>query len=273
MKGKEEGALLSTILVLQFWVVMAPGAWADGSAYGTGQISNIQYGLVNPAEGTIEWVSDDGLGGPAWQGEAWVQVSDSLGGADADYNTTPDGLGVVGASAATGLASGSAWVDLVGEVLYGQDSATIPVSGWAYSAPSGMMFDYFTIAPTVPGSTGPIEMFFSFDYEIHLTGQAEPGAGYYSDASVSMLLEYEDEFGDWQLVPDGQLFRSDVISGAGTDSDDVTVGGTLSTAVALGPDVPHALELALVLNIPEPGTLLLLAFGGFLLRARRRRGP
>lgn len=270
MKSNTRNWLIRAAMAAGIFLLTAVPAWATAVATGTGEITNIQYYLVNPGDGTINWFYDDGLGGPDWQGEAWVETSDSLGGTNADYSTTPDGFGVINASASTSWASGSVDVDLTLEELYGELSVTIPVGGWSYSAPYGMMFDYFSITPTVPGSTDPIDMYFSFEYDIHLTGQAEPGAPYYSDASVSMLLEYEDGFGDWQLVPDGQLFRSEVITGFGTDSDDVTFTGTLSVTAALDPDIDHALQFTVYPNGPEPSTLLLLGLGSLALLRKRR---
>ena len=104
-----------------------------------------------------------------------------------------------------------AWTNVTTQQLYGESKVTIPVGGWSTAAEFANMFNDFSITPTVPENTDPIQMAFSFDYDINLTGQAEPGIGYYSDVSVSMQLEYEDEFGDWQLVPNGQLFISDLI--------------------------------------------------------------
>ncbi|MCK4342128.1 MAG: PEP-CTERM sorting domain-containing protein [Phycisphaerae bacterium] len=273
MNGRSRTQTLLAAMAAGISLSAAPAAWADGFATGTGQITNIEYGLVNPGDGTINWFWDDGFGGPAWRGEAWVQVSDSQGGAGADYNTTPDEFGVVSAFASTALAWGSVTVDLAAEELYGEGSVTNLVGGWAWAKPYGMMFDYFNITPAVPGSTDPIEMFFSFDYEIHLTGQAEPGAPYYSDANVNMLLEYEDEFGDWQIVPGGPLSYTEIITGSGTESEDVTFNGALSTIVALDPDVMHAVQFTVYPNqdTPEPATLGLLLVGG-LLALRRRAG-
>ena len=226
--------------------------------------------MVNPAEGTIDWLYDDGLGGPDWQGEAWVEVMDSLGGADADYSFTPDGLGVIDVSASTSIADGSVTVDLTLEELSSSINITNPVNGWVQDTSIGTMFNYFSISPAVPGSTDPIDMYFSFDYDLHLTGQAEPSAPYGVEGSASLLLEYEDEFGDWQLVPDGQLFYSEVIAGSGTDSDDVTFNGQLYTTVALVPDSMYVVTYKIDNEIPEPGTLLLLGFGGLALRRIRR---
>ncbi len=128
------------------------------------------------------------------------------------------------------------------------------------------MFDYFFLGPDDPGDPDPIEMTFSFDYEIHLTGDAGLDAAYYSDASVGMSLEYEDAFGDWQPVPGGQLFHSEFIEGAEDESDSLDINGQLSATVALEPDVVHAVQFTVYPNndnywIPEPATLVLLLIG------------
>lgn len=273
MNRNARNRYLCTALTMGICLSAAPAAWADAVATGTGQITNIQYGLTNPGDGTINWFYDDGFGNPAWQGEAWVQVSDSQGGADADYNTTPDGFGVVSASASTAPAWGTADVDLTAEELYGASAANIPVGGWSLVADYAMMFDYFSFTPSGGGGRASSNMGLSFDYEIHLTGQAVPGAGYYVDKGIGMTLEYEDEFGDWQLVPGGQLFTSEVISGSGTDSDDVLVSGSLATTVALDPEVMYSVQYYVYDNIPEPAALGLLLVGSLIAVQRRHRVP
>ena len=263
------GAVLAMGLCTLWWAAQA--APADGLATGYAEITSIQYGLVDPGGGTIAWLYAGPGGGPAWQGEAWAEARDSLGGTDADYDITPDGSGRIGASAGTTLVWSYAEVNLVTEQLYGESESTQPPGQWSSGAELGGMFDYFNLSPTTGSRTGPIEMAFSFDYSIRLTGQAEPGAPYYSDALVRMRLEYQDALGDWQPVPGGQLARTEAIGGSGTESDDVTFDGQLSTTVLLAPYVWHSLQFEVYLNeTPEPSTLVLLTAGGLALATRRR---
>jgi hypothetical protein len=276
MRKKTTSRTLRLLLPAAVCLLAAGDALGAGAASGTSAITNVEYMLVDPSDGDIEWFYSNGAGGPAWLGEVWANSIDAQGGTDADYNTTPDLLGVIGASASTSLAACSSRVDLTSEELYGDGNVILPPDEWSHSASSGMMFDYFSIVPSDPGSTDPIDVLFSFDYEIHLTGQAEPGAPYYSDAMVSLVVEYGDEFGDWQLVPGGQSFYMSSVSGVGSESDDILLNGELQMIVALPPDVMHAVQISLCLNqygtIPEPSTISLLACGCLLgLWCWRRR--
>jgi hypothetical protein len=161
-----------------------------------------------------------------------VEVSDSKGVTDVDFGAAPDGSGTIIASALMFLPIELVAINLNSEELYGHENVTIPIDGWASATPYGMMFtsypktsenaiydtenannggfgigsNYFNISHTIPGSKDSINMFFLFDYKVDLIGQAEPGAPCYSDASVSMLLQYEDTFRDLQLVSGGQLY-------------------------------------------------------------------
>jgi hypothetical protein len=268
MNSNSTTVLVAVTVAAGICLAASQATQADGFATGSGQITNIQYGLSNPDEGTINWFYDDGFGNPAWWGEAWVQVSDSLGGADADYYLGDSGI--VSAFASTTLAWGSVDIDLDAEELYGASEATIPVDGWAYVADHASMYNYFSITPGVLGSTDGVNVYFSLDYEIHLTGQAEPGAPYYVDKAVGMKLEYEDDLGNWQLVDGGQLFFSEFISGSGSDSDDVMFSGTLSTEVLLAFDLNYSVDFYVYDNVPEPATLTLMLAGGVIALRRRR---
>ena len=272
MKSNTKRGFLYFVTAASVFLCAGP-VWAVIVATGSAKITNIQYGLVNPDAGTINWYYDDGLGGPAWQGEAWVETSDFQGSADDYYNSTPDGSGLIEAEAATPLAWGWAWLNIATEELYGQSETYAPPGGWSLAAECAMMYDYFNIVPTDLFNIDPIEMTFSFDYEIHLTGQAEPGAGYYSDAMVNMLLGHENGAGDWQLVPDGQSSLVKDISGTGTDSDDVTFIGQLQMTICLESYVNYSITYETELNeevVPEPAALLLFGLGGLALLIKRK---
>jgi len=257
--------------VVIFLFVAVP-VQATAIATGSAEITNIQYGLANPSEGTINWFFDNGSGGPAWQGEAWTETRDFQGGADHQYDNTPDASGLIEAETTTALSWGWAWLNVTTEQLYGQSETYSPPGGWSLAAETAMMYDYFSIIPTDPGNTDPIEMSFSFDYEINLTGQAEPRASYYSDAMVSMLLESENDFGDWEPVSDGQRSVIKDICGSGTDADDVTFTGQLQMTTWLESYTNYSITFETELNeeIPEPSALLLFGLGGLALLGKRK---
>lgn len=255
------------------WLLSAPPILlGDAVTTGYAEIANVQLGLTDPGSGTIHWLFDNGAGGPAWQGEAWAEAHDYLGGADADYSTTPDGAGVVSASAATSLVSAEAKVFLPSWRMFVQSEAESPASAWAAGAELGRMNDLFSLTPAFRGGRGTLAMSFSFDYTIHLTGQSVPGAGYYSDANANMRLQYQDAGGNWQMVPGGLLSETRAISGGGTDQDDQTWSGHSSTTLLLELYTWHKLDFqasADEFTTPEPGTLTLL-LGGLLALGRRR---
>ncbi len=69
------------------------------------------------------------------------------------------------------------------------------------------------------------------------------------------------------------MFYSEIITGFGTDSDDVTFNGNLSTTVALAPDTNYAIQFMVypdeTVTVPEPATIVLISLGDLLLRKRR----
>ncbi len=73
MRGNTRNWLICAAMAAGIFLFMAVPTWA-AIATGTGEITNIQYGLVNPGDGIINWFYDDGFGGPDWQGEAWVEA-------------------------------------------------------------------------------------------------------------------------------------------------------------------------------------------------------
>jgi hypothetical protein len=263
MKSEARKRLVCAAAAMAIILFGATTVQANAFTSGSASIANVQYGLVNQGAGTINW-----YGG--WQGEAWVETSDSQGGSNADYSATPDAFGVVGASASTSLTNGSASVDLEQLELSIQGNTANPANGWALSAPHATMYNYFSIMPAVTGNTDPIEASFAFDYTIHLSGQAEPGAGYYSDAMVSMFLESEDNFGNWEPVPNGQLSSIKNISGSGTDSDNVTFTGQGQMIIWLKSYVNYSIVYQMGTDVPEPCTLLLVGFGSLALLRKRK---
>lgn len=226
-------------------------AWA-ASVSGYAGMTNIQYDMVNPADGTIQWTFDDGSGGPDWYGSAWVEVNDP----DRydDYNS--GWVGIITAIASGSRGSGQVYVDLTLEELSSTASAILP--DYSYTFAEGIMSNDFSISPTVPSSTDPIDMFFSFDYEMNIQGQEASQYAY-----VSMCLDYKDEFGVWQSVTDGDL-------GYGITSED-SVSGTLSKTLALDPDINYQITFDAYRNqfVPEPSSMLLLGLGTLILRRRR----
>jgi hypothetical protein len=263
-----------TMLIAAICLGATNPALADITAAGTAEVTNIQQGLVDPNAGVIDWVFGDGTGGPAWQAEAWVHAADSLGGVDADYSATPDGAGMVSAFASTNLGQGSAGVDIMAAELSATTSAAFAPGQWANTAPQGSMFDFFSITPAGPGPGSPIEMSFSFDYQVHLIGQSEPGGSYFMDAGVGMTLLSLDGAGDWQVVETDPLFLTAAISGADGATDDLLLSGSLLATVMLDPDAIYSIEYRVYENFsetPTPGALALMLVASPLFTRRRRR--
>lgn len=237
-------------------LLSVPSARAGANLSTQVQMTGVHWA---PTAGTLNWSS-------AWQLEAAASIFDSQNGFTNAYQSQIGQPATVTASAATPLVSaeGQGAVDVSGNILYLRSSLFETVApGVALSAFSGATaYREFEIT----GGSGPLDVTFSFNYSVVFQGSAETvNAGYGFDYLAS--LRVSDGVNMWDLTANG-------IVGS---SPDQQFGGTLSQSFTLDYDTPYSITLVKDNEIPEPGSLHVLALGLLLWtgravhKARRRR--
>lgn len=225
---------------------------ASTTSFGSVEISNLMIGAPSGSQLTLgTWIAD-----------SVAVVFDTPSGPDFGL----DGGGTASsASAATTHASSSTSADS-GGAGSAQATAQTDLTGLSNVLAEADAFSSLFTTLMVTGGTGPVDVVFSFDYSINLSGTTGPGGSFNLTGFAGLT------------VSDGltSQFLDALETLAGTGAQSTSVGGTLSTSFLLEYDTLYDLTYVVDVQeettmVPEPSTLALVAAGAAAAAWRGRR--
>jgi hypothetical protein len=219
---------------------------------------------ILPSSGTVQFL-------PPINASAFVQVFDSLGGFDQQFDSVDDGATNV--SAATALASAAAAASAVSMTASSSSGINIPqieaAAGTVPGSPFGMLQGFFQIV----GTTGPVSVQFLASLS---TSQSLSTTGYGQSANSEVTFNL--------LLPDISeapiLFFDNLLQIGANDSQNTSSSFTLSSTVMLMPDMPLSLIAATdaetppgISQVAEPssGLLVFCVMASFASMARLKQ--
>lgn len=242
-------AWFARLLVAGISLLAAHGAQALAITHGSMTISNIQ---ISAGAGTLDI--------DPWTAQASATANNSLGESDGQFDSQPS---VARADAMVTWADGHSAADAIGLTTPGSSSVNLPGSNnQADSTGRGSLFTTFTVT----GGTGDVNVMLSMDIDGSQDGFTD-NSGSFMNEIVAVL----------ELDGDPKLFYDNIIHGGPGSNTTIGVNQTLSNTLTLSYDTPYFIFIEAdsesnAMNVPEPGTLVLMLAGlGMLAGVATRR--